>query len=85
MMAADQPQGLWAWMTKTHNGEWGLIGVLIAGFHTPMVFGIERVAKSDVIRAKAQAHADATGQQVKLMFFKPDGLLEAIDPTQAEH
>jgi hypothetical protein len=75
----ELPEGLWAWMTLS-EGEWVIVGAIIGGMHTPLIFALERIARSRPIRDIAESHALASGQIVRLVRFQADGFLETIDP-----
>lgn len=58
---------LWAWMTEYPDGTIGMVGMMLAGNHTPLIGRSEKHIR--VLEPAARAHHDQTGQRVWLRRF----------------
>jgi hypothetical protein len=65
---------LFAWITE-RAGSPRLIGTMVGGFHTPLVFSEERMAK--LAEPLATEHGRQLGQPVRLVHFKSARVLES--------
>jgi hypothetical protein len=74
-MAGD----LFAWITE-RDGSPKLIVTTVDGFHAPLVFSDEQMAK--LAHPLATDHGHRLGQAVRLVHFKPARVLESYDAAQ---
>lgn len=76
---------LFAYVTKTPEGDDSLVGALFPGVgHTPLCFALERVATSPTIRQLAQEHADKTGQTVRFVRYDLETVLDTLRPQEGK-
>lgn len=59
--------GLYAWTTRLPDGSTSLVGTIIDGRHTPLI--ATRVDLAAAMQPLAEAHAQASGQDVYLEHF----------------
>lgn len=70
----SEPDPLWVWQVRDPNDNyrWGTVAAIVAGMEhfgtVPLITRQERVARENM-GPVAQAHAEATGQEVRLHRF----------------